>query len=38
MGEQIMRVKSSLGIKDKLDFNKIPKILERAIRTIFSTV
>jgi hypothetical protein len=38
MGEQIIRDKSSFGIMTKIDFNKFPKILEAAIRTIFPIV
>jgi hypothetical protein len=38
MGEQITRVKSCFGIKDKINFNKIPKILKCTIRTMIPTV
>jgi hypothetical protein len=38
MGEQIIRVNSCFGIKAKIEFNKILKILECAIKTIFPAV
>jgi hypothetical protein len=36
--EQVMVMKWCFGIKAKIDFNKIPKILECTIRTMISAV
>jgi hypothetical protein len=36
IGEKIIRDKSSFGIMTKIDFDRFPKILEAANRSIFS--